>query len=210
MLTCLADGTKLPPYVILKRKTMPKETMPAGIIVRAQEKGWMDTGLVVDWLKVVWGRRRGALHKKRNMLVLDAFRGHLTEPVKTQLRKMNGDLVIIPGGMTSQLQVLDVVVNKPFKDNLRKRYTEWLLSDDHALTPTGKLQKPAVHLLCTWILQAWDAISQESIVHGFKKCCISNALDGSEDDILWEGLVEHHDSGDSESEHSEAGDLCEE
>ena len=112
--------------------------------------------------------------------------------------------------MTSQLQVLDVVVNKPFKDNLRKRYTEWLLSDDHALTPTGKLQKPAVRLLCTWILQAWDAISQESIVHGFKKCCISNALDGSEDDILWEGLVEHHDSGDSESEHSEAGDLCEE
>uniref|UniRef100_A0A8D0DA03 HTH CENPB-type domain-containing protein n=1 Tax=Sander lucioperca TaxID=283035 RepID=A0A8D0DA03_SANLU len=187
MLACLADGTKLPPYVILKRKTMPKETMPAGIIVRAQEKGWMDTDLVVDWLKVVWGRRCGALHKKRNMLVLDAFRGHLMEPVKTQLRKMNGDLVIIPGGMTSQLQVLDVVVNKSFKDNLCKRYTEWLLSGDHSLTPTGKLQKPA------------DAISQESIIHGFKKCCISNALDGSEDDILWEGLVEHHDSDDSES-----------
>ncbi|KAK6324489.1 hypothetical protein J4Q44_G00038310 [Coregonus suidteri] len=55
---------------------------------------------------------------------------------------MNGDLVIIPGGMTSQLQVLDVVVNKPFKDNLRKKYTEWLLSGNHALTPTGKIQKP--------------------------------------------------------------------
>ena len=24
------------------------------------------------------------------------------------------------------------------------------------------------------------------IVRSFKKCCISNALDGSEDDILWE------------------------
>ncbi|KAM3603214.1 uncharacterized protein V6R79_018576 [Siganus canaliculatus] len=47
------DGTKLPPYVVLKRKTVPKETMPAGIIVRAQEKGWMETELVVDWLKVV-------------------------------------------------------------------------------------------------------------------------------------------------------------
>uniref|UniRef100_A0A8D0D2D7 HTH CENPB-type domain-containing protein n=1 Tax=Sander lucioperca TaxID=283035 RepID=A0A8D0D2D7_SANLU len=57
-----------------------------------------------------------------------------------------------------------------------------------------------LHLLCTWILQAWDAISQESIIHGFKKCCISNALDGSEDDILWEVFVEHHDSDDSESE----------
>ncbi|KAK0133215.1 Pogo transposable element with KRAB domain [Merluccius polli] len=124
MLVCLADGSK--PYVILKHKTVPKEAMPAGIIVRAQEKGWMETELVVDWLKVVWGRRCGGLRNKRNMLVLDSFRGHLTEPVKTQVRAMNGDLVINRGGggMTSQLQVLDVVVNMPFKDNLCKRYTE--------------------------------------------------------------------------------------
>lgn len=208
MLTCLADGTKLPPYLILKRKTIPKEAMPAGIIVRAQERGWMDTELVVDWLKVVWGRRPGALSKKRNMLVLDAFRGHLTEQVKAQVQKMNGDLVIIPGGMTSQLQVLDVVVNKPFKDNLRKKYTEWLLSGNHALTPTGKIQKPAVRLLCEWILQAWHAISPESIAHGFKKCCISNALDGSDDDILWEGLVQQHQSDDDSESDSDAEDLC--
>ena len=26
----------------------------------------------------------------------------------------------------------------------------------------------------------------ERIVRSFKQCCISNALDGSEDDILWE------------------------
>ena len=211
MLTCLADGSKLPPYVILKRKTVPKDPMPAGIIVRAQEKGWMESGLVVDWLKVVWGARYGGLRKRRNMLVLDAFRGHLTEPVKSQVRAMNGDLVIIPGGMTSQLQVLDVVVNKPFKDNLRKKYTEWLLSGNHALTPTGKIQKPSVRLLCEWILHAWDAIPSQSIIDGFKKCCISNALDGSEDDVLWEEPVEAEQLGsdDSESEHSGAEDVCE-
>uniref|UniRef100_A0A674MXE7 HTH CENPB-type domain-containing protein n=1 Tax=Takifugu rubripes TaxID=31033 RepID=A0A674MXE7_TAKRU len=172
MLACL--GTKLPPYVVLKRKTIPKEAMPAGIIVRAQEKGWMETELVVDWLKVVWGRRRGGLRKKRNMLILDAFCGHLSDPVKKQVKAMNGDLVIIPGGMTSQLQVLDVVVNKPFKDNLPKKSTEWLLSGDHALTPTGEIQKPPVRLLCEWILHAWDALSPKSIIHGFKKCCLSN------------------------------------
>jgi hypothetical protein len=31
--------------------------------------------------------------------------------------------MIIPGGMTSQLQVLDVVVNKPFKDHLKRQYS---------------------------------------------------------------------------------------
>ena len=103
MLTCLADGTKLPPYVILKRKTLPKYPMPAGIIVRVQEKGWMESRLVVDWLKVVWARRPGG--RRRNMLVLDAFRGHVTDEVKKQVKELNGDLVIIPGGMISQLQV---------------------------------------------------------------------------------------------------------
>jgi len=71
-----------------------------------------------------------ALHKKRNILTL----------------------------LDEKPAVLDVVVNKPFKVNLCKRFTERLLSGDHSLTPTGKLKKPAVHLLCTWILQAWDAI----------------------------------------------------
>lgn len=101
MLTCLADGTKLPPYVILKRKTLPKDPMPAGIIVRAQEKGWMESRLVVDWLKVVWVRRPGGLRRRRYMLVLDAFHGHVTDEVKKQVKELNGDLVIIPGGMTA-------------------------------------------------------------------------------------------------------------
>ena len=33
---------------------------------------------------------------------------------------------------------------------------------------------------------AWKAIPESIIVRCFKKCCISNALVGSEDDILWE------------------------
>lgn len=34
----LADGMKLPPYVILKRKTMPKEQLPTGVIAGCQNK----------------------------------------------------------------------------------------------------------------------------------------------------------------------------
>jgi hypothetical protein len=37
-----------------------------------------------------------------------------------------------------------------------------------------------------WLSAAWKAIPESIIVRSFKKCCISNALDGSEDDILWE------------------------
>jgi hypothetical protein len=65
--------------------------------------------LMVEWLKELWHRRPDALLKKRGMLVLDAFKGHLTDKVKTVASNLlNMDLVIIPGGMTSQLHVLDV------------------------------------------------------------------------------------------------------
>ena len=53
MLACLGDGTKLPPYVVFKRKTLPKDlVLPRGIHVRAQAKGWMDESLVEDWLNI--------------------------------------------------------------------------------------------------------------------------------------------------------------
>lgn len=102
-LSCLANPP--PPNVILKRKTIPKDPMPAGIIVRVQENGWMKSGLLVDRLKVVWARRPRGLRRRRNMLVLDAFQGNVTEEVKKQVKEMNSDLVIILGGMTSQLHI---------------------------------------------------------------------------------------------------------
>ena len=43
---------------------------------------------------------------------------------------------------------------------------------------------------------AWKAIPESIIVRSFKKFCISNALDGSEDDILWEDGGEDKDDSD--------------
>ena len=75
MLACTTDGGKLPLYVMLKRKTLPKDKFPAGIIVNAQQKGWIDKGLVQDWVRMVWSSRLdGGLSRRRSMLVLDVFR----------------------------------------------------------------------------------------------------------------------------------------
>jgi hypothetical protein len=79
--------------------------------------------------------------------VLDAFKGHLTPEVKSAIHAMNTDLVVIPEGMTSQLQVLDVVVNKPSKGRLKQQHSEWLLARDHIPTPTKEIKKPSVALL---------------------------------------------------------------
>jgi hypothetical protein len=71
MLAITADGQKLPPYVVFKRKTMAKEKFPQGIVVQVQENGWMTEDLANDWIKSVWFQRPCALLRQRSMLVLD-------------------------------------------------------------------------------------------------------------------------------------------
>ena len=47
-----------------------------------------------------------------------------------------------------------------------------------------------------WVSATWKAIPESIIVRSFKKCCISNALDRSEDDNLWEDNGEDKDVSD--------------
>jgi hypothetical protein len=76
-----------------------------------------------DWLGYVWERRPGALSEPRNMFTMDTFGGHLSDRIRNRLRNKNTNLVIIPSGMISQLQPLDMSINKPFKHLVRKHYS---------------------------------------------------------------------------------------
>jgi len=38
-----------------------------------------------------------------------------------------------------------------------------------------------------WIITAWQRILPEVTMKGFKKCCISNAMDETDDNMLWNG-----------------------
>jgi hypothetical protein len=44
-----------------------------------------------------------------------------------------------------------------------------------------------------WIITAWQCISLEMSAKGFKKCYISNAMHGTNDDRLWNGSEEDGD-----------------
>jgi hypothetical protein len=110
---------------------------------------------------------------------------------------MKTDLAVIPGGLTSVVQPLDVSVNEPFKENVRKLYTQWMAKGGHELTPTGKI-RPLIEKMCDWIVRAWNMVSTKIITKSFLKTGITNALDGSEDD-MWVGGENVHAERDSES-----------
>ncbi|PNF18070.1 hypothetical protein B7P43_G07656 [Cryptotermes secundus] len=205
MLGITADGNKLPPFVIFKRKTLPKEKLPPGILVRVQEKGWMTEELYLDWLKSVWFRRPGALLRQRSMLVVDSFRSHLTENVKVKMRQEKSDMVVIPGGMTGMLQPLDVSINRPFKSHLRRFYRDWRCGSTE-MTPTGRLKKPSLSQMCEWIVAAWNTIPEEMVSKSFKVTSISNAMDGTEDDAVWLTSPDSETSSESDIDSNESSD----
>jgi len=152
MLAATAEGRKLPTLLILKRKTLPKsEAFPKDVIVRAQEEGWMTEEVMLEWLKIVWGRRP---RNQPSMLILDTFKGHLTNSVKNQLRKMKNELVVMPGGMTSVLQPMDVSIIKPFKDRSRQQYLTWIADPAPELTETGKIKRTAPSEVARWVSAA--------------------------------------------------------
>ncbi|KAH8008965.1 hypothetical protein HPB51_008156 [Rhipicephalus microplus] len=93
-LSCTADSRKLPAFIIAKRKAMSKEVLPPGVVVCINKKGRMDEAMMLEWTRVVWNSRPGALLRLRSMLVLDAFHGHLTDPVKRALGEGKTDQVI--------------------------------------------------------------------------------------------------------------------
>ena len=59
-----------------------------------------------------------------------------------------------------------------------------------------------------WIKTAWQHISPQVTVKGFKKCCISTAVEGTDDDMLWNGSEEDGNvrgecEGDKDNDHED-------
>ena len=55
-------------------------------------------------------------------------------------------------------------------------------------TAAGNLRRAKISDVCGWVKRSWDAISDQIIFNSFKKCAISNLLDGSEDDMVYEEI----------------------
>ena len=142
--------------------------------------------LMLDWLENMWGRHPGALLNLPSKLCLDTFRGHLTDEIKNKIHRLKSERVVIPAGMTSVLQPPDVSVNKPFKARLSEQYDRWISDHARELTASGKIKRAPPHVVAHWVSSAWTSIPAELVAKSFKKCCISNALDGMKDKLLWD------------------------
>ncbi|CAI5985187.1 unnamed protein product [Closterium sp. NIES-64] len=158
----------------------------ADIHVGVHPNGWMDADGVIEWLD---GAVKPYINPKfgvrpcKALLVLDSYRGHLTPEVK-KFGELNLVPAVIPAGCTSEIQPLDVAVNRFFKAAVRQLYQEWFEREGvDTLTKKGNIKKPPVELTLKWISTAWKSVPKELIQRAFLTCGISNALDGSQDKL---------------------------
>ena len=212
VLACLADGTKLPPVIIFKLKKVPREEFPDGVIIRANPEGWMNESEMLWWVENIWSKRSRQGSNPRSLLVLDSFTAHKTVNVKNRFYEKNTNLAVIPGGLTSRLQPLDVSLNKPFKAKVRNLYNQWMDEAVKEYTPSGKIRRPSYSLVATWVKESWESMDINMIRRSFKCCGVSNDINGSEDTLIFDfdkangGNTQGEIVHDSEGEESEEGE----
>ncbi|CAI7897008.1 unnamed protein product [Closterium sp. NIES-54] len=169
------------------RKDLQNLVCYADVVVSCHENGWMDANDVIQWLeecvkpflKPGFGR-----HARSSMVVLDSYRGHLTEVVKEKFRELNCVPAIISSGCTAEVQPFDVSINKSFKASVRQQYQKWFQEEgQEQLIRAGNLKKPPAEVVTRWISRAWKAVLADLIKRAFLTCGISNALDDSEDGL---------------------------
>ena len=61
-----------------------------------------------------------------------------------------------------------------------------MINGPFTYTASGKKRAPSKETVLRWIDRAWSEIPVDLIVRSFKSCGINNALDGTEDDAVWD------------------------
>lgn len=202
-LTIFADGKpRVRPTIIFRGQgkrvsKTEKDAWDSRVCVMFQEKAWCDEAIMKAWIDREWSNTFTNPHNpcsSGKILVADVHTAQQTEAVKTALGKYKTELVNVPPGCTSRVQPLDVSVNKPFKEEVKRQH-EKHMSDNLQLYTESKLSAWQRRVLLTkWVAEAWKEINRnkETVIRSFKKCGVSLTLDGKEnDEINIEGIPDY-------------------
>ena len=83
----------------------------------------MNENTTTDWVENVL---KTFTFGKRRLFAWTSYRAHLVQSVKEFFNQGKIDLVVIPGGATGHIRVVDRSWNKPIKDQLREIYGQWM------------------------------------------------------------------------------------
>ena len=192
-LTVFAHGDdRVRPNVIFRGKGLrinAKEKQSYGQPVKAmfQEKTWCDQGIMKEWISTEWANPFKNLLGRNSdgkILIADAYRAQQTDTVKELVKKHKPFIVHVPPKCTSRIQVVNVLINIPFKDEVRSLFDHHLDKNLDQFVD-GKINASQRRVLIKKLVgEEWSKFGKmkDFILHSFKRCGLSVALDGSESD----------------------------
>jgi len=156
------------------------------------ENHWSNQQTMQQWIKEVllpYSERRIHEHNlprdSHIILLLDAWAVHKSEEFRLFLQTHfpHIHLVYVPANCTGQLQVADVVLQRPFKHGIRQRFSLWCAdilreqvrtNDLLGLAPYLKMSQIKPRLL-EWVVSSWSKLQQgrDYIKMGWHSCVTS-------------------------------------
>ena len=177
VLTIAANGYRLPSYLILRKLKRPPRNLITNnnIVVTASDSGFMDEDIMIDYMNKIIIPYIGS---NKCLLVLDDYRAHKTEQVIQYACKNKIQPFLIPAGFTYCLQPLDVSVNKPFKDILKRKWKTWDQNSTR-VTKSGNKSKPTWQQTISMVDSSTKELKTSIIRKSFLKCgfFLSNEYD---------------------------------
>lgn len=192
MLFADSDGVKYPPTVVYKSvpsqiptvaeenrvqrngfgvrlwKRMQKIQERTKMHVYGNKTAWWNSSLQLKFLTTFFGSRPDM--SVPVLLLLDDFSGHWTQPVRDYAASVNVIMLKVPPGYTSVCQPADVRWMKPFKDQLRAQWIDFLHEqiEERRDGEPSKMAAPERENVADWIRTAWARLSVIAVSSGYR------------------------------------------
>ena len=134
---------------------------------------------------------------KTALVVIDNFKGQVTESVTSLLEDHNIHICLLPANTTDLLQPMDISLNKPAKDFLKRQFNQWYTEqvmkqlegrDDDLeaaeLQPIEMGMPIMKEISAKWLVDMAEYMSDnpQIIVNSFIRSGIPGAVDGLQED----------------------------
>ena len=109
--------------------------------------------------------------KQAALVIMDLFRGQITDDVISFLRDSNIHYVLVPNNMTQLFQPLDLTVNKHCKSYLKRLFSEWYAQQiENQLSLGKKVAEIKIEFRLTtlkplyakWLVEYYNEITSEN------------------------------------------------
>ena len=129
------------------------------------------------------------------LVIMDNFKGHITTSVTDLLETNNIHVCLLPANTTDLLQPMDISVNKPAKDFVKRCFEDWYSkqpakqfegrdTESINLQPISLGLPVLKELGAKWMVKMAEYFAEnpQIIVNGFVRAGITGALDGHWDE----------------------------